>query len=289
MSATARLAGFGLILAAVLTAAYGVGAALRSPAASGAPEVRSESDDAAHGGSHGSEADTSAEVLGGLSASDRGYALRLESTGLSAGRSVSVAFTIIGPDGRPLRSYDVEHEKQLHLIAVRRDFAGYQHVHPTRNQAGRWSTPLDLEPGSWRLFADFVPGDGGAPEGLTVGVDLEVAGSYAPTPLSAASAVTNVGEYRVSLDGAPRAGVPTELSFSVVRDGRTVVPEPYLGARGHLVALREGDLAYLHVHPAEDSLSFAATFPTAGRYRLFLDMKVDGEVLTAPFTLEVGA
>jgi hypothetical protein len=289
MSATARLAGFGLILAAVLTAAYGVGAALRSPAASGAPEVRSESDDAAHGGSHGSQADTSAEVLGDLSASDRGYALRLESTGLSAGRSVAVAFTITGPDGRPLRSYDVEHEKQLHLIAVRRDFAGYQHMHPTRDRAGRWSTPLDLEPGSWRLFADFVPGDGGAAEGLTLGVDLEVGGSYAPTPLSAVSAVTNVGEYRVSLDGTPRAGIPTELSFRVDGDGRAVVPEPYLGARGHLVALREGDLAYLHVHPAEDSLSFAATFPTAGRYRLFLDMKVGGEVLTVPFTVEVGA
>jgi hypothetical protein len=288
MSATARLASFGLILVAVLTSAYGVGAAVGSPAGSGAPEDRIESDDAAHGG-HGPAADTSAEVLGGLSASDRGYALSMESTGLSAGRSVSVAFTITGPDGRPLRSYDVEHEKQLHLIAVRRDFAGYQHVHPTRDQAGRWSTPLDLKPGSWRLFADFVPGDGGAPEGLTLGADLEVAGSYAPTPLSAVSAVTDVGEYRVSLDGAPRAGIPTELSFSVDGDGRVVVPEPYLGARGHLVALREGDLAYLHVHPAEDSLSFAATFPTAGRYRLFLDMKVDGEVLTVPFTVEVGA
>jgi hypothetical protein len=287
MSATARLAGFGLILAAVLTAAYGVGAALRSPAASGAPEVRSKSDDAAHGG-HGPAADTSAEVLGGLSASDRGYALSLESTGLSAGRSVPVAFTITGPDGRPLRSY-VEHEKQLHLIAVRRDFDGYQHVHPARDQAGRWSTALDLEPGSWRLFADFVPSDGGAPEGLTLGVALEVAGSYAPTPLSPVSSATHVGEYRVSLDGAPRIGMQTELSFSVDRDGRVVVPEPYLGARGHLVALREGDLAYLHVHPAEDSLSFAATFPTAGRYRLFLDMKVDGEVLTVPFTVEVGA
>ena len=288
MSATARLASFGLILVAVLTSAYGVGAAVGSPAGSGAPEDRIESDDAAHGG-HGPAADTSAEVLGGLSAGDRGYALSMESTGLSAGRSVSVAFTITGPDGRPLRSYDVEHEKQLHLIAVRRDFAGYQHVHPTRDQAGRWSTPLDLKPGSWRLFADFVPGDGGAPEGLTLGADLEVAGSYPPTPLSAVSAVTDVGDYRVSLDGAPRAGIPTELSFRVDGDGRAVVPEPYLGARGHLVALREGDLAYLHVHPAEDSLSFAATVPTAGRYRLFLDMKVDGEVLNVPFPVEVGA
>ena len=25
----------------------------------------------------------------------------------------------------------MEHEKQLHLIVVRRDFSGFQHVHPT--------------------------------------------------------------------------------------------------------------------------------------------------------------
>ena len=288
MTAAARLAGFGLILAAVLTTGYGVGAALRSPADPGAPELRSDSGDAGHGG-HDPAADTSGEVLGGLSAVDRGYGLRLDSTGLSAGRSVSVAFTITGPDGHPLRSYDVEHDKQLHLIAVRRDFAGYQHVHPTRDKAGQWRAAVDLRPGSWRLFADFVPGDGGAPEGLTLGADLEVAGSYTPSPASPVSAVATVGEYRVSLDSAPSAGVPTELAFTVARDGRTVVTEPYLGARGHLVALREGDLAYLHVHPATDSLSFTATFPTAGRYRLFLDMKVDGMVWTAPFTLEVGA
>jgi hypothetical protein len=182
----------------------------------------------------------------------------------------------------------VEHEKELHLIAVRRDFAGYQHVHPTRDRAGQWSTQLDLLPGSWRLYADFVPGDGGAPKGITLGTDVEVAGSYAPEPTSIVSAEATVGDYRVSLDGAPSAGEQTDLSFTVTRDGSAVVTEPYLGARGHLVALREGDLAYLHVHPDEDSLSFAATFPTAGRHRLFFDMKVDGEVLTAPFTVEVG-
>ena len=37
------------------------------------------------------------------------------------------------------------------------------------------------------------------------------------------------------------------------RDGRPVTDlQPYLGAFGHLVALRSGDLAYLHVHPADD-------------------------------------
>jgi hypothetical protein len=70
--------------------------------------------------------------------------------------------------------------------------------------------------------------------------------------------------------------------------------EPYLGARGHLVALREGDLAFLHVHPADattigSSISFHAALPSAGRYRLFLQFQHHGVVHTAAFTLEVPA
>ena len=70
--------------------------------------------------------------------------------------------------------------------------------------------------------------------------------------------------------------------------GEPVRTEPYLGAGGHLVALRDGDLAFLHVHPTDDaSARFAATFPTAGRYRLFLQFKHEGRVHTAAFTQEV--
>ena len=48
----------------------------------------------------------------------------------------------------------------------------------------------------------------------------------------------------------PTPGEPSTLTFSVSRDGKPVTDlQPYLGAYGHLVALRAGDLAYLHVHP----------------------------------------
>jgi hypothetical protein len=77
------------------------------------------------------------------------------------------------------------------------------------------------------------------------------------------------------------------LGFVVTRRGKPVHVDQYLGARGHLVALREGDLAFLHVHPDEDRLRFMATFPTPGRYRLFLQFKTDGRVHTAAFTQEV--
>ena len=78
-----------------------------------------------------------------------------------------------------------------------------------------------------------------------------------------------------------------EMAFDVTRNGRPVAVEQYLGAKGHLVALRQGDLAFLHVHPDEGRPTFMATFPTAGTYRLFLQFRAAGRVHTAAFTREV--
>ena len=93
---------------------------------------------------------------------------------------------------------------------------------------------------------------------------------------------------RLDATGAT-AGEESELRFTITRDGRPVDTEPYLGAGGHLVALREGDMAFLHVHPTGDGqgVGFAATFPTAGSYRLFLQFKHEGRVQTVAFTQEV--
>ena len=69
-----------------------------------------------------------------------------------------------------------------------------------------------------------------------------------------------------------------------------MVTEPYLGAAGHLVVIREGDLGYLHVHPLDGEagpVRFAAEFPTPGTYRLFFDFSSGGTVRTASFTVDV--
>jgi hypothetical protein len=96
-----------------------------------------------------------------------------------------------------------------------------------------------------------------------------------------------------------KPGKEADLRFAITKDGVPVHTEEYLGAGGHLVALREGDLAYLHVHPTEDhadaegadehddAIGFAATFPTEGRYRLFLQFKHEGRLHTVAFTQEV--
>jgi hypothetical protein len=132
------------------------------------------------------------------------------------------------------------------------------------------------------MFADFHT----AGHDLTLGSDLTVPGRFAPRPLPAPSTTATVGGYVVHLT----EDEPGTLRFKVARDGREITDlQPYLGARGHLVALRDGDLAYLHVHPEEGpepgaGISFGTDIPSAGRYRLYLQFRHGGAVHTAEFT-----
>ncbi len=147
-----------------------------------------------------------------------------------------------------MKHYVESHEKLLHLIVVRNDLAAFQHVHPVLGGEGTWRVSLNLSrAGDYRVFADFTPADGPA---LTLGANLHVAGPYNPQPLPPPVATAEVDDYTVALRGTPKANEPSMLTLSVRRDGNAVGDlQPYLGAYGHLVAVRASDLAYLHVHP----------------------------------------
>lgn len=220
----------------------------------------------------------------GLSVADHGLQLETSRTTFAPGRPQAFFFRITNADG-PLRSYDVTHEKRLHLIIVRRDLTGFHHIHPVRH-GDRWVATIPaLHPGSYRAFADFSTRG----EKTVLGVDLAVPGAFTPSPLPRTNRPATPDGYVVSVNpaGPFAAGKETTVSFHVTRNGKSVPVGRYLGARGHLVILRAGDLAYLHTHADEDSLRFDTTFPSAGRYRAFLQFSAGGSVHTAPFTIGV--
>ncbi|WP_306336528.1 hypothetical protein [Streptomyces sp. KL118A] len=252
-----------------------------------------QTDHSAHGG-HSTHGGTQP---GGLSVSANGYTLELDSTIRTAGVQ-PVSFKVIGPDGHAATEFVAEHEKELHFIAVRRDTAGFQHVHPVRDEKGTWSTELALEPGDWRFFADIHPA--GHDGSMTLGIDVAVAGPYDPRPLPEPTGIAQLGEYAVALDGELVPGEARQLTLTVSRNGSPVTDlQPYLAAYGHLVALRVGDLGYLHVHPEGEpgdgttapgpEIAFMAVAPTAGTYRLYLDFQHDDTVRTAEFTVRTTA
>lgn len=302
MSTPVRLVAFLALLAAVLLGGLGLGRAVgplspveagaghTEPAAPHGGDAGHEDDGAGHaedGASHADADDGHGDPTGitGLAVSQDGFTLRPATTTLSLGTS-DFRFTVAGPDG-PLTDYDPTHERDLHLVVVRRDATGFQHLHPVQDDAGTWSTPLTLDrPGPYRVYADFAPA--GEPA-RTLAVDVVVPGKYLPEPPAEPTTTAQADGYDVALTGDLADGA---LTFTVTRDGRPVDDlEPYLGAGGHLVVLREGDLGYLHVHPVgEQALGpdvvFEAEAPSEGRYRLFLQFQHDGAVRTAAFAVD---
>ncbi|QSB14008.1 hypothetical protein JQS43_21085 [Natronosporangium hydrolyticum] len=240
----------------------------------------------------------------GLAMAHDGYRLAELTAPVATDQDGALSLTVLGPDDQPVTDFETAHEQELHLIVVRQDGAHFQHVHPARDAAGEWHIPWRWEAaGAYRVFADFVPAATG--ENLTLSSTLQVAGEVTPDPAAGEAATDTVGGFEIDLDGALTAGGPATLTATVTRDGAPVTDlEPYLGAYGHLVALRQGDLGYLHVHPHHDDhtaagghtsdhdhtggpeIVFEATAPTPGRYLLYLDFQVDGEVHTAHFVVD---
>ena len=138
---------------------------------------------------------------------------------------------------------------------------------------------------------------GGAHPVATSAAASSLAAAGEQTPVRHQPARTaQLDGYQVQLDGDLLPGAASPLTLTVSRDGVPVTDlQPYLGAYGHLVALREGDLAYLHVHPygapgdghtaAGPQIRFLAEVPSAATYRLFLDFRHEGVVRTAEFSL----
>ncbi|ONM48848.1 hypothetical protein [Nocardia donostiensis] len=233
----------------------------------------------------------------GLLITQDGYSLELQEPVAAAGE-IDFRFRIIGPDQRPVTDYAPSHDRELHLIVAKRELTGFWHVHPERAADGTWSVRLNLpDAGSYRVFTDIAPRELG--HSITLGADLAVAGTYAPEPIPAPARTTVVDDYEVELQGDLIAGAGRLLTLTVRKNGAPVTDlQPYLGAFGHLIILRSGDLAYVHVHPNGEpgdgitapgpDITFHAVTPGPGVYRLFLDFQHEGVVHTAAFTLPAG-
>jgi hypothetical protein len=263
VTAPVKLAGFAALLALVFGVAVAAGDVVgpdREGAAQADPEPHGGMDEAGH---------AAADPIRGLSVSEDGLSLDVSA------QSPELVFTVRKGEAA-VREFELEHERRMHVIVVRRDGTGFQHLHPELGDDGAWRTPLELdEPGAYRLFADFKH-DGTA---YTLASDLTVDGAAEYAPFPEPSTVDTVDGYRVELHDDGGA-----LDFEITRDGRPVRTEEYLGAGGHLVALREGDLAFLHVHPEDDGVAFEADLERATRYRLYLQFQHEGVVHTAEFT-----
>lgn len=216
------------------------------------------------------------------------YRIDSETSVVRAGRPQDFRFRVLDPDGDPVTRFELRHERRLHLIVVSNDLTRYAHLHPDLDDRGEWTVELPaLSPGGYRVIADTAPT--GGPE-LKLAAALLVPGIETGAPLPAPTDSVVVDDLTVDLE-LTRDDHDLRAELIVRRAEDVIDPDPYLGARGHLVAMSVGDLRYLHVHPDETRVSGPVSFviaePQPGRYRLFFDFSVGGTVRTAAFTVDV--
>lgn len=211
----------------------------------------------------------------------------------------------------PVLRYDIEMQKLIHLVIVRDDFATFAHVHPAFNGAtGTFSETFTASPNHrYYLYVDTTPRGIGQQVFRFTLVSTGSAATPRPMPSVFLPSVV-VGPYRVTLDRTQLAANQTQTLALSVFQGRRLAANlrTYLGAAAHAVFINTTSLAYVHVHPmvlgsrdmdataSMDNMSRAAgprmqmKLPPlpAGTYKLWVQFRgQDGEVFTAPFTLQV--
>jgi hypothetical protein len=225
-----------------------------------------------------------------------------------------LSLKIVQPDGAPLTRFrrGAGPHTGVHVIIVRRDLAAILHVHPAVPSSGTFTADLStLPPGPYRVVVDVYPVDPNPQPNFQLFSSLRIPGAYTAAALPPLQTTETVDGYTFTLHGTPRlrAIQPAFLTFTVTHDGRPAQFTPWFGALAHAIFFRRGTLDYFHTHvcapgaagctsilgsakvtgssATPGKLDVGVLVPVAGTWRLFLQCKVDGRVLTAPFTLTV--
>ncbi len=246
--------------------------------------------------------------------SHRTYSLNMLSSldNVKSGQSVDIRFNIKDEQGNILKDFQTTHTKLLHFIVVRKDLQQFQHIHPDFNQqSGEFSVnatfPTD---GPYRIFADFAPvgvqmGPNGMPLMVTLNRDAAVGdvSKYKAVPVVVDKDVQKITDnYFINYDFSGELKAQSDITYSlqIEKDAEEVKLEPYLGAMGHSVILKEGTLDYIHTHANEMDMSgmqgmqmshagvdFTTSFPEPGIYKIFTQFQVKGKVITSDYTIKV--
>jgi hypothetical protein len=225
------------------------------------------------------------------------------------GQPFKLQVTVRDPEGKGvIKDFTEVHEKRYHMFVISQDLEHYDHIHPEQQPDGAWSIDVTVpRAGHYKLYSDFLP-RGGTPQVIarslvTAGVAGELGTETRLTPDRELSHIADSMSVTLGLPpGGLIAGREQTLTYRIA-DAATGAPvtdiEPYLGAWGHSLFISADTNHAVHAHPSEHvregrgakgggpELTFKATLPESGNYRIWTQIKRRGEVSTAVFTVAV--
>jgi hypothetical protein len=232
---------------------------------------------------------------------------------IQSGRPVELSFRIVQPSGAALTRYrrGPGPHTGIHLIIVRDDLADIIHLHPRIDAGGLLRTHLVFPlPGRYRVVVDTYPNVPDAPRNFQLFTSVQV-GKRAPArALPPYHSSVTTGGYTFTIEKKPaiRAVEPIFLNVRIAdKQGRPPKLVPFYGALAHAIFFRAGSLDYFHTHVCAPNavgctsltrapvgastspgvLHLGLLLPVPGTWRLFLQTRIGGRIVTAPFTLRV--
>ena len=246
---------------------------------------------------------------------------RVEPASPAPGEPAELAYRVSeAGSGEAISELPVDHERQMHLIAVSRDLEQFQHVHPEPDASGDFvvTTEFPAE-GTYALFDEFVR-DG---RKVLDRREIEVGAGGGTASLSPDLEPKTVGGLTVSLEAPEDIRAGEEAAFTYTLEKEDGIPaddlEPYLGAPAHVAIVSEDTQEFAHTHgEAEASekesagghseadateegghadhgggqtfgpeIGFHHTFEKSGLYKVWAQFNHHGDVTTVPFVVEV--
>jgi thiol-disulfide isomerase/thioredoxin len=147
----------------------------------------------------------------------------------------------------PIRHYQLDMTKYMHVVIVSGDLRTFQHVHPVLQPDGvfKFTEPLPEE--AAYLYADSIPENAGQ---QVFRFALNSPPRTMARDLSTTANVATAGPYTVRLSGSLSSGAESHLTVKIYKNGQPANDlHPYLGAPAHAVFINARDLSYVHVHP----------------------------------------
>lgn len=164
----------------------------------------------------------------------------------------------------PIKQYQIEMTKKLHVVVVSDDFKTFLHIHPTLSPNGHFViTQKFPAEGTYFVYADALPNDLNH-QVFRFKMEVGHPSTSASRDLPNTGMGVQAGPYEVDLSTVRiHAGRMEMLDVSVLKNGQPAKDlHPYLGAPAHAVFLNAKDLSYVHVHPmAGDMMSMDMSKP----------------------------
>lgn len=210
-----------------------------------------------------------------------------------------------GSTGLPADDLVPHHQALMHLVMIEQSTQYFVHAHPVRVAPGIYELDITHAPNGVYDVAIELERIGSGSQVLRSTVTWQ-GSSLAPTyavsqPILPFEMIVEGYTVAISTQRAVVAGVPTTVQVAISKEGQPVGElEYWLGMRGHMILRDPDGSMFGHVHaagamnedfqpvaPPGNTVEFVYAFPQAQTYQLWIQVQVDGRVLTVPARIAV--